>query len=768
MCSPELEGLVTQTLVTAEHTGQRPVLWLAGNRSETLNAAKQLIILVEKQRLTGSGVQHRVWVSCALGDRKRFDERLLALLQKHSWSVPVHRTHLLGTQSDLLIFDAHEGFNPDLFCLATGTLRGGGLLVLLAPDDKSWVSQPDKDYQRMLVYPRHLSEIRGRFIQRVCWSFQNSGICTVWPLAHNAQRKPLVPDLPVSPHALRSEGPVSYTKDQLRVIDTLTRSAGERQPGERTPPLVITADRGRGKSSALGAGIAALQGNQKIRNLWITAPNKDNVRVLFSHCGAQLGLDGEQVQKLNLECNGLKVSYLAPDEALIRLREKADCCDLLVVDEAAGISESMLREYAELVPWVVYATTVHGYEGTGRGFKIRFQRYLEESFPGAQSITLEQPIRWGNHDLLEQLLNQTFLLGAETEQAEPGPELHDLQVREVSQDELLHNPDLLARVFTLLMHAHYRTSPGDLRDLLDGLNLRLFVLGRHQQVLGCCLVALEGPLPAELVEAVFRGRRRPRGHLLPQTLCQCLGFTNAAMKAGARVVRIAVEPALQKQGLGTKLLAGAEQRLREEGIDYIGSSFAAYPDVIAFWERNDYLPVRMGFSREPASGAHSLLIMKTLATGGTFDNQVNAMSEKFFKSFRYLCRNELRSLDPAVIISLLPGNGAASGTDECKEYDAQQVRMFVEGGRTFEDARYDLWLFWMALHRKLQQGIPPAKAAGGLSDLTESRLRLLTCLFNGDLCLEDLKKKQLINGKKDGVQQVRAGFASLQPLTFKA
>src|SRR5690606_39440759 len=69
---------------------------------------------------------------------------------------------------------------------------------------------------------------------------------------------------------------------------------------------------------------------------------------------------------------------------------------------------------------IAFATTVHGYEGTGRGFVLRFLEWLRsgpgssgDAAPELEILTLETPIRWLENDPLEKLVFDVLALDAE-------------------------------------------------------------------------------------------------------------------------------------------------------------------------------------------------------------------------------------------------------------------------------------------------------------------------------------------------------------------
>ena len=134
-------------------------------------------------------------------------------------------------------------------------------------------------------------------------------------------------------------------------------------------------------------------------------------------------------------------------------------------------------------------------------------------------------------------------------------------------------PILLKEVFALLVLAHYRTRPKDLKSLLDDEEISLYVTLNNKHVVAVALVISEGLFSDSLSTLVYQGKRRPKGHLLAQALTYHCGVEHAAMLDYARVMRIAVHPELQQQGIGTALLDFIISNEKQNSRDAIGTSF---------------------------------------------------------------------------------------------------------------------------------------------------------------------------------------------------
>lgn len=483
-------------------------------------------------------------------------------------ALPANKAHtLLGQETGALVFDAHSGFDVNAFAAVSGTLRGGATLYLLTPPLEAWAQFPDPDYRRFLPYPYQAGDVVGRFLQRLVGMLENG-----------------FPSIP-SPSPVRGEG--GYLS-QANAIAQMVRSA---------VPAVLTADRGRGKSAALGMAASQLlaQGQRVV----LTAPSRATVATVFQHADHP-------------------PAFFAPDDLLQTLPP----AEVLMVDEAAAIPVPLLLRMLQHYPRCVFSTTLHGYEGSGRGFALRFQKQLDTLAPGWQSIRLHQPIRWPENDPMEPFINQALLLDVDLAPFPPcegraGEGGGDAKYHLLNRDDLTRNEPQLRQLFGLLVTAHYQTRPSDLRQMLDAPDISIHVLEQQSIIVAVALLSREGGFDADLTAAIHAGTRRPHGHPIPQTLTFHAKIPQAAQLVCERVMRIAVHPDRQNHGLGAQLLEHLLGFATQGGADYMGVSYAMTPELVRFWERAGFVVARVGHRKDTASGSRSVVQIKALTARAT-------------------------------------------------------------------------------------------------------------------------------------------------------
>lgn len=544
------------------------------------------------------------------------------------WMPPSKARSYLGAEHDMIVFDtvtAGGDFDPNAFGALSGTLCAGGLLLLLTPVD--WARSQADNQQ----YSRYLSRLRRRL--------EADGSVAHW-------RAGASPEVPACPRVKAArlapvEDPDCLTADQAGAVSRLVRQ-------KRRRPLVLTADRGRGKTAALGIACARLLASGEPQIL-VTAPRPSAVSALFErlafHCpeGRRQGGDF-------FDARGGRVTFVAPDElsAMAERGEVGGSGSRLLVDEAAAIPAGLLCQWLEAFPRIAFATTVHGYEGSGRGFALRFRERLQRLSPDWHEFHLAAPIRWAMGDPLERLVSDLLLLDAEPPSSAPSAPLQETCWK---RSVLAAEEETLREIFGLLVQAHYRTTPGDLQRLLDEPGLRISTLDAAGQALGVVVQGDEGGFPSALAERVARGERRPPGHLLAQSLAAHAGSRDALEARIRRVQRIAVHPGRRREGVGRWLLESALAEARRDGIDLLGASFGAEPGLIAFWQAQGFRAVRLGLSRETSTGEHALMVVKPTSAKG--EALAGALTTGFQHLLPALLAFELNQLDPAVAVTLL-------------------------------------------------------------------------------------------------------------------
>lgn len=654
-----MEALLASLKHAARAACQRRLLVLSGERDWSRDKAVEVINFLDPETTVLVG-EH--WPGL---DGLTLDRVIVANKARQ----------LLGASTHNLIYDHWAGTDPEALAAVLGTVKGGGLVVLLTPPLDAWQDYHDPDFQRLLAYPHTEQSLHYRFLQHLAASIGAARDCV-----HICQGEALPASVPLPPPAQRqlTEGEC-LTQEQATAVAAIKHVLS----GHRRRPLVITSDRGRGKSAALGIAAAQLLSEGR-GPIWVTAPRPESVATVFEHAAAVLGvaLDGPTT----LYCGELQLKYVAPDE----LQRNRPDAQLLLVDEAAAIPAPLLEVFLTSYSRVVFATTVHGYEGSGRGFDIRFRKTLETLRPQWRALTLSEPIRWAPDDPVERWLFDALLL-----ESTPGDvaaidqlTLGQCVVEEITPAQLLDNPEDLGQLFGLLVAAHYQTSPADLRYLLDGPNIRISVTHYQGKLVAAALLAEEGDFDDAMAAAIWRGERRPRGHLLPQSLAVHAGLENAPRLRFLRVMRIAVHPELQRQGLGEQLIKAIVDGARQDGFDLVGSSFAATADVLAFWWQAQLVPVRIGSTRDASSGLHSAQVLSALTPAG--DQLLMQARSRLLNQFPLALLSSYRQLDAELIAVLLRRGVLDDNAPSLEQQDWVDLEQFAAGGRELDMARYAL------------------------------------------------------------------------------
>ncbi|MFC0338060.1 tRNA(Met) cytidine acetyltransferase [Kushneria avicenniae] len=679
-----------RTLNAARHRG---LLWLSGP-AETVRARADAVL--ETLALT-----EVVWVGASVPDALKHSIEPLVMRKA--------RTRL-GTEQGAVVFDAFEGFDPDAFGALAGTVRAGGLLLLLTPD--RWGETPDPDYARLADHPFEVAALASRYLARLARLLLDADTTVARWADGEALRLPAAAaDAPVESVPVEDEGCLS--PDQARAVTAITRL-------RRRRPLVLTADRGRGKSAALGIGAARRLMDNDTRIL-ITAPRFSSVAPVFERLAALLPEGVQQDQRFLWQ--GREVCFVAPDRLVDHLESWGGDGSVLLIDEAAALPASLLNEALKHFPRVVFATTVHGYEGSGRGFALRFRARLDRLTPQWKAMTLRTPVRWADNDPLERSVTRLLMLAAEVPAEVPieapieapievpadheaGPLLYH---HRFDRDALALDEKRLETLFALLVQAHYRTSPADLRTLLDGPNIGIETLESNSvagqgRLLAVAVTVDEGGFDERLAEQVARGERRPRGHLMAQSLALHAGVVAAATHRLRRVMRLAVLPARQRQGLGRTLIEKVLEGARAEDMSLLGASLGAEPGLMAFWQRCGLACVRLGLHPETSTGEHPVMMSRALNARG--EELQHRLREAMRAQLPALLAFELSRLSPAVVAQTLSDQAVIA--PELPETARAQLERLALGQAPLVPSRQALaWRVHQALRESDRAAIPP-------------------------------------------------------------
>ena len=537
----------------------------------------------------------------------------------------------LGREFNAVVYDMHAGLDPDALGAIAGTIRDGGCLLLLTPPLAAWPAFRDPWYARIDAWPPRDAVFPGHYLGYL------RTLIAPGPGLHliTSQEKSQFPiiDEP-GPSRLQS------TADQRKAVAAICHVA----TGHARRPLVITADRGRGKSAALGLATAELLKNRQKRIL-LTAPSRRAVDPVFRH--ALDTLDGASMpEETLLEHPNGTLQFLPPDEIIRKMPE----ADMLLVDEAAAIPAALLKRLLLGYNRIVFSTTVHGYEGTGRGFAIRFRSTLDALRPQWHALTLREPVRWKPDDPLEAFVSRALLLDAEPAGSDQlgKQRLETIRLEEIGQQELCNDPSLLAQVFGLLVNAHYQTKPFDLRYMLDGRNLRILLARQEDNVAAVLLSCREGSFGDQLAGEILDGTRRPQGNLAPQSLALHLQERAFLECSYERILRIAVHPDLQRAGLGSRMLKWLGS---QSDVDLLATSYGATTELVRFWRSCGFSEARLGLSRDAASGSHSLLMLHPLTGRGRVLQQ--QACDRFHRLLPLLLTAELNELESDLVCDLL-------------------------------------------------------------------------------------------------------------------
>lgn len=515
---------------------------------------------------------------------------------------------ILGNTYGMCILQDFEALTPNLLARTIETVEGGGIVVMLL---KSMASVKQLYTMTMDIHSRYRTEahndVVARFNERFLLSLNDCRTClvvddelNVLPISGAKGVRALPPldedeDVPENVQKLRDLKEslvdiqptgalvdIAKTVDQGKAILTFIDTIVEKN---LKSTVALTAGRGRGKSAALGVAIAAAVG-QGYSNIFITSPSPENLKTLFEFIfkgfdalGFEEHLDYDIQQSTNPAFNKaiVRVNIFKSHRQTIQYIVPADShvlgqAELVVIDEAAAIPLPIVKKL--LGPYLVFmASTINGYEGTGRSLSLKLIQQLRDQSGKTQmgrtlhEVVLEEPIRYAPGDPVEKWLNKLLCLDATIAPRVKGavtPHPDKCQLFAVNRDTLFSyhavSEAFLHRMMALYVASHYKNTPNDLQLLSDAPAHQLYVLLGPQEgnalpePLVVVQVALEGQISKESVQSALSRGQRAGGDLIPWLMSQQYQDDEFASLSGARIVRIATNPEYMGMGYGGKAL----------------------------------------------------------------------------------------------------------------------------------------------------------------------------------------------------------------------
>ena len=536
---------------------------------------------------------------------------------------------ILGNTYGMCILQDFEALTPNLLARTIETVEGGGLVLLLL---KGMKSLKQLYTMSMDVHSRYRTEahddVVARFNERFILSLGSCESCLVVddelnvlpisggknvqqlpPATADGKESPTTKELKQIKESLADNRPVdpllalSKTVDQAKALLTFVDAISEKT---LRSTVTLTAARGRGKSAALGVAVAAAVAHG-YSNIFITAPSPENLKTFFEFVVKGFDaldytdhVDYTILQSTNPDYNKAVVrinvyrqhrqtiQYIQPQDAHVLGQ-----AELVVIDEAAAIPLPLVRKL--MGPYLVFmASTINGYEGTGRSLSLKLiQQLRDQSRGGAKvseqdlveknndtgtvrssrslrEITLSEPIRYAQGDAVEKWLNRVLCLDATLPKSKSAihgtPHPSQCELVHVNRDTLFSfhpvSEKFLQQMMALYVASHYKNSPNDLQLMSDAPAHQLFVLippvsesaTSLPEPLCVIQVALEGRISKRSVMNSLSRGQRAGGDLIPWLVSQQFQDSEFAGLSGSRVVRIATNPEYVKMGYGSRAL----------------------------------------------------------------------------------------------------------------------------------------------------------------------------------------------------------------------
>ncbi|CAG9315910.1 unnamed protein product [Blepharisma stoltei] len=668
---------------------------------------------------------------------------------------------VLGNTFSAVVLQDFEALNPNLLCRTVETVEGGGMIIILL---KTMTSLKQLYAMTMDVHERYRTPshnaVDPRFNERFILSLTVCSNCLVMDdefnilniTNHPIEEKDAIEtpeDLQLKDLKTSLEGtfPIGNLMAKVKTLDqgNVTMQIVSSLVDKEQLTFAITAARGRGKSAALGLAVSAAV-SIGYSNILVTAPSPENLHAFFQFLFIGLNALGyEEHQHYEVQRGSkehkksvLRVTINKTHTQIIRyitVNSTHIQTDLLVIDEAAAIPLPFVKRMLGHYP-VLMSSTVHGYEGTGRALSLKLFNDLKTR--NLKQLKMTAPIRYSLNDPIEKWLTDLLCLEATTPyplaSAPPHPSHCSLYL--VNRDTLFsfHRASelFLHKMMSLFVSSHYRNSPNDLQMISDAPSHLLFVLlgpidpnnPALPDVLCAVQVALEGKINRARVQKELEKGKAGSGDLVPWTVSEYYQDASFGELTGARVIRIATHPDLQKMGYGTKALEELEKYFKKElfvaerekieqmdedereneglineeikpkkcvqpllqklsesspqEVEYLSVAYGLNQQLYKFWDNSGFKTVYIKQKSSDITGEYSTIMLKSIT-----DVDFSSFYNDFKRRFQYLLGFEFKTLPAALGLKILDHKIGQDCSEETLQhfvslYDLKRLEAFCK------------------------------------------------------------------------------------------
>ncbi|XP_015259334.1 PREDICTED: N-acetyltransferase 10 [Cyprinodon variegatus] len=602
-----------------------------------------------------------------------------------------NETHkILGNTYGMCVLQDFEALTPNLLARTIETVEGGGIVVILL---RTMNSLKQLYTMTMDVHSRYRTEahqdVVGRFNERFILSLSSCKNCVViddqlniLPISsHMANIKPVPPktqedglspreqELKDIKESLQDTQPVGVlvdccrTMDQAKAVLKFIEAVSEKT---LRSTVALTAARGRGKSAAMGLAVAGAVAFG-YSNIFVTSPSPDNLHTMFEFIFKgfdalqyQEHLDYEIIQSLNPEFNKAVVrvnifkehrqtiQYIHPGDAV-----KLGQAELLVIDEAAAIPLPLVKNL--LGPYLVFmASTINGYEGTGRSLSLKLIQQLRQQSAESQQnlsaenrstntarlaaartlheVSLHESIRYAPGDPVERWLNELLCLDC-------------LNIpRLISGCPLPQACELYPLFFLLsvLLNSsiHKMSFTSILKNIILYFHLEMMKWTSLVQQMGY------GSRALQQLQMYYEGKFPTMDESVQPANTQITSVSSEAVSLLEEVVT-------PRKELPPLLLKLSERRA--ERLDYLGVSYGLTAQLLKFWKKAGYTPVYLRQTPNELTGEHSCVMLKELSTEEASEQSLwlAAFWKDFRRRFLSLLSYQFSSFHPSLALNIL-------------------------------------------------------------------------------------------------------------------